>query len=600
MYKKAKQAILKRFSTFHAKLSLAFVCTSLFPFLLSVFVAMSTINLYMVQDKKHTFYTNANLEAQQLEAKLDLIINLQNSLSSYVPSMLSRKSGGQREISSESLSRFQALRTTITNLEYIYDVDKIRIYSDNIPFTSGDSFCFFPLEELEPSVFQKVTASASKLKHLNVLRRQPDLPIISFYQVLKNIYGEVRAISFIDLNLDETMLHLFPSAEDRLSLAVVYEDELLYNDIPDVSSLSDLTGTSNGRSTANKIYTVSPSKYQLRKNSAYANWFYVFQSSPQNLQSMNHILLMGYGVVFLFALILCIFTINILPNALSRKISHFSQAINQIPNETLACAETTEQILRNLTANTAHKDEIDAIICSFEKLFQKNRQLSTKIQTHQLEIERSKFAILQEQINPHFLYNSLDTIRICVLIDKKQSASDLITALSQFYRISLSKGRDVISIKEELNMVLSYLQIEYIGYDKHISWDISCAPEVMDYDIPKFTMQPIIENSIVHCDFSDPDFQLHISIRITLSQSESQDVSIEISDNGPGLSPARLQEINQLLSHTSSHSTQSYGLQNCCQRIRLYYGADYGLFLKEVPAGCCTCIRFPGVSPSAV
>lgn len=586
MYKILKSAIQNRFSTFHAKLSLAFIFTSLFPFLLSVFVALSIINLYMVQDKKHTFYTNANLEAQQLEAKLDLIINLQSSLSSYVPSMLSGKSNGTKEISSTSLAQFQALRTNITSLEYIYDVDKIRIYSDNIPFTSGDSFSFFPLEELDSDVFHKITTSTSNQNRLDILRLNPDSAVISFYKMLKNIDGEVVAIFFIDLNLDETMNRLFPSVKDRLSLAVVHDDGLLYNNIPDSSIIENFS-----QRPANKIYTAAYSKYQLKKDSAYTNWFYIFQSSPQSLQKMNLILFMGYGVVFLFTVILCIFAISVLPNALSRKIRHFSQAINQIPDETLACSETTEQILRDLTVNTIYKDEIDTIIYSFEKLFQKNRQLNAEIQNHQLEIERSKFAILQEQINPHFLYNSLDTIRICVLIDKKQSASNLITALSQFYRISLSKGRDIISIKEELDMISSYLQIEYIGYDKHISWDISCSPDVMNYEIPKFTLQPIIENSIVHCDFSDPDFRLYITISVTLEQ----DFYIEIRDNGPGLAPARLKEINDILSNTQPHSTQSYGLQNCCQRIRLYYGADYGLSLKKIPTGCCTCIRFPGI-----
>ena len=165
-----------------------------------------------------------------------------------------------------------------------------------------------------------------------------------------------------------------------------------------------------------------------------------------------------------------------------------------------------------------------------------------------------------------------------MLMDKKDTACRLITALSQFYRISLSKGRDIISLEDELNMISSYLQIEYIGYDEHITWKFSYTPDLLDCGIPKFTLQPIVENSIVHSDFSCPDFHLCINIDVSILDDC---LCIEVSDNGPGISKQQLEQINTVLSSKELTYTKNYGLQNCCHRIRLRYGAEYGLSLMD-------------------
>ena len=123
-----------------------------------------------------------------------------------------------------------------------------------------------------------------------------------------------------------------------------------------------------------------------------------------------------------------------------------SSTINNIPDKDLASASAAEAILDTLVNNNTPGDEIDSIIITFSNLFKKNTQLNTAIRQHELEIEKSKFTILQEQINPHFLYNSLDTIRICMLMDKKETACRLIQSLSQFYRCLLYTSRHVIKL----------------------------------------------------------------------------------------------------------------------------------------------------------
>lgn len=236
-------------------------------------------------------------------------------------------------------------------------------------------------------------------------------------------------------------------------------------------------------------------------------------------------------------------------------------------------------------------DEIDSVIIAFSNLFNRNINLQATIQKQQLEFYKTKISLLQAQINPHFLYNSLDTISICLSLNKNDIAGKLIKSLAHFYRVSLSKGKDILTIAEELDMIQSYLEIERIGYEGLIDWDITCSKENSAFSIPKFTLQPIVENSIIHGDFNASHEPLSIRIHVELTDI----LRLTVTDNGRGISDERLQEVNTMLSSKNPPPTTNYGLLNCCQRIRLYYGDHYGIQLSNVPSGVQTLITLPPV-----
>ena len=180
-----------------------------------------------------------------------------------------------------------------------------------------------------------------------------------------------------------------------------------------------------------------------------------------------------------------------------------------------------------------------------------------------------------------------------MLMDKKETACRLIQSLSQFYRISLSKGKDIITIDQELRMIEAYLQIEQAGYDGKITWQISCSDRISSFGIPKFTLQPIVENSIIHGDFISAPTPLTITINVEYTEI----IKITLKDNGPGIPQDRQKELNQLLTSNTLIPTTGYGLQNCCQRIRLHYGPAYGLQITSTPKGTQTTLTLPPIHP---
>lgn len=582
---------LNTFNTFRSKLTLAFIITSMIPLLLSIFIALGIINNYLEKDSIQTLTSNANLETQQIEAKLEQIISMQNSLSSFFSTSLNA-SPSSKEISSSALAQFEVIRANVTSLEYVYGVEKIRIYSDMLPFTSGDSFHFFPLDSLDSSLLKKVSKSLSGVNRLDYTyglseTSSEDSNIISFYKVVKNINGDIVAVYFIDINLEKTINQLLSAADNSSVITISSGERILYRHSGNPALVQEFLSPDTSQS---KDFLQD--SYQVERKSAFTDWNYSFTASKKELRKVNFALLSGYLFVFSLTILLCMASIIIFPNKLSKRIRHLSNVINGINEKDLATSSASEKLLSLVSRNPAYKDEIDDILSSFYNLFQRNMQLNHAVQKHLLEIEKSKFTILREQINPHFLYNSLDTIRICMLMGKKDISCSLIQSLSQFYRISLSKGKEIITLRDELEMISSYLHIEYVGYDEHIKWKFLCPAELENHGIPKFTLQPIVENSIVHCDFSSPDFILSIEIKV-FRQEDS--IYILVSDNGPGIPPEKLEELNSTLSSEHFTHTGSYGLQNCSQRIRLHYGNPYGIYLEHSITGSCTCVRLPNI-----
>ena len=579
--------LLQSFCTFQSKLTFAFITTSMIPLLLSICIALGIINNYLQKDSVQTLTSNANLETQQIEAKLKQIISMQNSLSSFFSTSLNANPSS-KEISSSALSQYEVIRANVTSLEYVYGVEKIRIYSDMLPFTSGDSFHFFPLDSLDPSLLKEVSQSLSGVNRLNFTYTfSVDPDIISFYKMIKNIKGDIIAVYFIDINLEKTINQLLSTADNSSVITISSDGKVLCRHAgnPELEQ-----GLSSSESSKEKGRLQD--NYRIELKSEFTDWDYSFTASKKELQKVNFALLSGYLFVFSLTILLCMASIIIFPNKLSKRIQHLSHVINGIDEEDLTTTSASEKLLSLVPRSPDYKDEIDDIISSFYNLFQRNMQLNHAVQEHLLEIEKSKFTILREQINPHFLYNSLDTIRICMLMGKKEISCDLIQSLSQFYRISLSKGKEIITLKEELEMISSYLHIEYVGYDEHIRWTFLCPADLENCGIPKFTLQPIVENSIVHCDFSQPDFVLSIEINVFRQENS---IYILISDNGPGIPLEKLKELNTTLSSEHFTHTGSYGLQNCSQRIRLHYGTPYGISLEQSSRGSCTCVRLPDI-----
>lgn len=191
--------------------------------------------------------------------------------------------------------------------------------------------------------------------------------------------------------------------------------------------------------------------------------------------------------------------------------------------------------------------------------------------------EQLKLSLLQSQIKPHFLYNTLDTIYCLVLMGKKEEAGRMTKLLSDYYRHVLSNGMDWVLLFEEIKYTSNYLQIQSIRYNDILDFEICVEEEVENIKIPKLTLQPLVENAIYH-GIKPLDRKGHI--RVLVKQKEDI-VYLRVQDDGVGLSGERFWEVLQ----KGAQSGDSFGLRNVAERLQLYYGERCALELEERAQG---------------
>lgn len=235
-------------------------------------------------------------------------------------------------------------------------------------------------------------------------------------------------------------------------------------------------------------------------------------------------------------------------------------------------------------------DEIGKLTSSIQEMSEKIGQLVEKLKTEQERMRTAEFKALQAQINPHFLYNSLDSINWLARRGDVQKTTEMVTALTTFFRIGLSKGRDLITVKEELEHIHSYLVIQKIRYENQFEYSFYVDPETENYFVPKLMLQPLVENALYHgIKLCDRKCVLMIQVL-----SRDDQIEIEVLDNGAGMDEETLESVREAMEHTGENRTNSYGVVNVNDRIRILAGQQYGLtFTSEKGVGTSAKIILP-------
>ena len=205
----------------------------------------------------------------------------------------------------------------------------------------------------------------------------------------------------------------------------------------------------------------------------------------------------------------------------------------------------------------------------------------------QASLRKAELALLQAQINPHFLYNTMDTIIWLIEADRPQAAVEMVSNLSNFFRHSLSRGEDVIPLKEEEQHVRSYLQIQQARYKDILEYTIQIDPGLREARLPKLTLQPLVENALYH---GIKRKRGKGCICIT-GREEAGDVLLQITDDGAGMTEARLEELSRAIERGER---PGFGLATVHERLRLLFGSPYGLTLSSREGvGTTVTVRFP-------
>lgn len=233
-------------------------------------------------------------------------------------------------------------------------------------------------------------------------------------------------------------------------------------------------------------------------------------------------------------------------------------------------------------------DEVEQLSRRFNLMVSRIRQLMDQIIHEQEAKRKTELEVLQAQINPHFLYNTLNSIVRMVGSGKNDDVITTITSLSRLFRISLSRGKTIITIQEEIEHVRNYLIIQRMRFKNKFDFRIEAEEAVLTCLMLKLILQPIVENAIYHgIEYSVDRGYIHISASIMDGK-----ILLQVKDNGVGMTPDLLEHIRQ--GHVVSEGGSGVGINNVRQRIRLHYGEPYGLeFESQLEAGTTVSIWMP-------
>jgi len=231
------------------------------------------------------------------------------------------------------------------------------------------------------------------------------------------------------------------------------------------------------------------------------------------------------------------------------------------------------------------QDEIADLGNSFNIMLDQIKMLLDQSISEQEQIQKAELRTLQAQINPHFLYNTLDSIVWMAEAGKNEQVIQLVQALSRFFRISLNKGRDWITLREELEHVRNYLVIQQMRYRDILDYQIEVDAELYELPILKMTLQPIVENALYH---GLKNKRTKGLIRILGQLHNKHMIELVIEDNGIGMIPEKLAQLRDQLNkqrfpeETGVEISGGFGLHNVHERLRLYYGSPYGVDIDSI------------------
>lgn len=312
---------------------------------------------------------------------------------------------------------------------------------------------------------------------------------------------------------------------------------------------------------------------ELRKALNNNDWTLHFSVSHANAYKNALTIFQITFFVIVLSLLITFSLIYIFSSSFTRRIVHLKNKVDKVEQNNLG-----------IIIQSHSRDEFGELTNGIGKMLRRINQLISQVYQAEIAKKESEYNQLIAQINPHFLYNTLSFINWRAVKKQDIETGYMVNALAKFYRTALNKGKNQVTIQDELENIKAYLDLQFILHDGNFEVDYQVDPELLNYRIIHFILQPIVENAIKH-GFAEPgegEHQLAISV-----YAERGILEMRVEDNGIGMSPTQQQML--LIAESSG-----YGIRNVNERIKLYYGTTYGLeVISEAKVGTTVIIRLP-------
>lgn len=317
--------------------------------------------------------------------------------------------------------------------------------------------------------------------------------------------------------------------------------------------------------------------------SAYSGWtFYSLVSVKELLRNNVQVLRNSFILIAIITAVVMLLFALLLNMQLYREVELLIQAIKH-----------DDESSDLLGIYRDRKDEIGFLYNSFHGVFLEKKALMKSVFDQTLLLKDAEIRLLHSQINSHFLYNTLDSIIWTAKAKNYERIITMVSAMVTFFRISLDRGKELISVRKAMEQIQSYFTIQRIRYADRLTVELNIDEDICECKVLRFVLQPIVENSVQH----GIEKKIGSGFIRVMGRMEDGLLQFVIEDNGVGISPDRLEEVNRVIDSDEDSEQDFSALQNISRRIKLFYGEQYRLtIISHVGEGTAVSIRVPAIT----
>ena len=565
-----------------AKLFVLFLIVSILPMLFFVYYSYHSVKTELISQTYASMSSMASQIGSNLENKLNSYTKLSASL--YLDSTLQEylvKSYGDN---GDYLDAYRYIDNVMNNaLTNNPEVTAITIYSTNPNMPLDDLF----IKPLDDSIREKPWFEKVKHTYGNVIFTvTPAAPAKATARETPPMFTLVRYLNYNSLNfpygiltidVKEADLYSLMEKEDNDKDIFIVDDRGTIVSNKDKSLLNkpiaELLPLPKGSGASARFETVYRGERVLVVASTIRNGWKTVAIVPYSgfireaRVWSNRLLLIAS-----FCIVLCVALIYVVARLSTKRIESLLKSIRRLEREDFDLA----------MAPMGH-DEIGQMSFALGKMAQRFKNLINEVYKKEIAQKEAEMSMLQAQINPHFLYNALASISALAMKHNDPQIQDMVSNLAKFYRISLNKGKSIVTLNEELRLTRSYISIQQIRYGEMLRVRYDIDETTLVHHSVKLMLQPFVENAIHHAVW-DEDLGITIVIR---AYREADDIWLEVVDDGMGMTPDTLATVRSM-------QETGYGIRNVNERIKLAFGDAYGVTIhSRLGIGTQVRVRLP-------
>ncbi|RAW17170.1 sensor histidine kinase [Paenibacillus taichungensis] len=564
--------------SFRSKLFMVFVLVTIIPMMLLVYFSYELTKTKLTE-QIYINMTNSTAQiTKNLENKLDSYEHISASI--YLDNRLANYLTNEYQDDPSYLDVYNYIGNRIDTVMAAYpDFDSAFIYSDN-PSLPKDNYYIRPItpEVQNTELFHKLQQSYGNIIHLSSPQTENGPAMFTLARLLNNNSNQYP-YGMLVFQISESVIYSLMEKEaggkdifiinDKGIILSSADKQLINTSLPELLH-QNFDETSSGRFDTTYQGVKALAVYNTLKNGWKTVSIFPYDSIIKDAKSLSQ-LIIKISLGFIGVALLLIY---ITASLFSKRIRTLIRMIRRIERGDFN--PTHEEQMGN--------DEIGQLHFAFEQMTTRLKSLVTEVYQKELQSKEAELDLLQAQINPHFLYNTLGSISSLAVKHQDPQIQDMVLHLAKFYRISLNKGKSILTINEELKLTQSYNAIQLIRFKGKLNIIYTIDQSILPYSTVKLALQPFVENAVIHALWNQ-DRPLNIHIKGVI---ENNSIILSVIDDGMGMRRKTLQSLFE------EKEGRGYGISNVDRRIKLKFGEYYGVKVySKLGMGTTVQIRLP-------